>query len=64
MSARRYELDGQPVTLDDLLEVNGDSFTACEIDAIFAMQPGDAMLLGGGAFAEFVLACEADEVTP
>ena len=52
-----YLIDGEPVTLDDLLEpINEAAFGPGEKDMIRAMRPGDKRSIGtGGAFAAFEL---------
>lgn len=57
---KRWYLDGEPVgSMADFLTFN--SFSPEERNAIIKMQPGEAMHLGGGAWAQLVLVCLADE---
>jgi hypothetical protein len=51
--ALRYLLDGEPVTLRELLEVN--DFDGAEVVRIRNLSPGESMHLGGGAAGIFVL---------
>lgn len=56
----RYTLDGEPLgDIEDFISVNTaeDSLPLSEVQvaAIRAMNPGDSMILGGGAAAEFLL---------
>lgn len=51
--ADRYYLDGEPVTLADLLAAN--DFDEAEIAEIKALPPGSSLQLGGGAAPLFTL---------
>jgi len=49
----RYLLDGEPVTLAELVEAN--DFSAEDVAEIIALPPGQSMHLGGGAAPLFTL---------
>lgn len=49
----RYLLDGEPVTLADLLAAN--DFDEAEVAEITALPPGRSLHLGGGAAPLFTL---------
>lgn len=54
----RYTLDGEPVeSLDEFMMSN--TFDEETTGLILSLAPGEEMLLGGGAGAEFRLRCEA-----
>lgn len=58
MMVPTYTLDGEPVTLDELLQDNAAEgvvpFTEDEVAAIKALGPGEAIKLGGGGAAGWV----------
>ena len=56
---RIFTFDGEPVDLEELLDENREGLDEEEVAAIRAMQPGDSITFGGGAAAEFVVACRA-----
>jgi hypothetical protein len=59
----RYLLDGKPVTLQELLEVN--DFGGDEVVAIRNLPVGESLNLGGGVAGTFVLTrLPAGEVSP
>lgn len=45
--AARYELDGEPIDLDEFISVN--EFDDAEIADLYAMEVGDEAVFGGGA---------------
>jgi|TARA_R100000049_G_C1908822_1_gene56718 hypothetical protein len=49
-------------TLHSFLEWNKDSFSPSEVKALRAMNPGDTLTLGGGAFAETTIRAVAVQV--
>jgi hypothetical protein len=59
MDERAFTLDGEPVELEEFIDVNRESFDGKEIAAIRTMKPGDSVMFGGGAWAEFLLECVA-----
>lgn len=56
---RVFTLDGEPVELEALIHDNRDGLDPDDLDAIRAMEPGDSIPFGGGAWASFVVACSA-----
>lgn len=52
---KTYTLDGDPIDLPEFLSDN--CFGSEMLTAILALEPGDALVIGGGASPEFVLAC-------
>lgn len=61
---KRYTLDGEPVEVEDFIADNrghtvSNPFTDEDVAAIRALEPGQEIVYGGGAFAEFVLRCES-----
>lgn len=58
----RYTLDGEPVDIAELIAVNHAVLDADDIARIDAMQPGEQIIFGGGAAAEFVLRREPDTI--
>lgn len=52
---RVWTLDDEPCDLADLFEVN--EFDRDQRREIEVMAPGEVLILGGGAGAEFVLKC-------
>lgn len=58
-SGRLFTLDGEPVDLEALIHDNHDGLDPDELDAIRAMEPGDSIAFGGGAWASFVVACSS-----
>jgi len=61
---KTYTLDGERIDIEDFITTNTHPDVAPlhpdEIAAIRALKPGEAWTTGGGAAAEFVLACEHD----
>ena len=54
--SRVWTLDGAPCDILDLFEVN--DFTGDQRREIEVMAPGESLILGGGAGADFILKCE------
>lgn len=50
-----YCLDGQPIDLDTFIQVNIDMLDSQDINQIHHLQPGEYIVYGGGAAAEFIL---------
>lgn len=63
-SKAKYTLDGEPVDLEDFLNVNKDGLTKEEVKAVKGLRPGKSIVFGGGAAAEFVLKRLAHKYTP
>lgn len=57
---RRFTLDGEAVDLEELIDANREGLHPEELDAIRALQPGESITFGGGAWATFMVACVAD----
>lgn len=59
---KKYTLDGEPVDIEQVILVNTapgvEPLTDDEIAAIRALEPGEELALGGGAFATWVFRCE------
>jgi hypothetical protein len=55
----RYSLDGREVELGEFLRDNAETFTIADAERFARMQPGDEVLVGGGAGAAFLLRREA-----
>lgn len=53
---RVWTIDGAPCDILDLFEVN--DFDADQRREIEVMAPGESLILGGGAGADFILKCE------
>jgi hypothetical protein len=53
IAVRRFTLDGEAVTLAELVDAN--RFEPPDVDRVDALAVGEHLVLGGGAFAEFVL---------
>jgi len=51
----KYTLDNDIIDLDMFIEVNMDMFNEQDIANIHSLQPGDHIVYGGGAAAEFIL---------
>ena len=52
-----FTLDGEATTLLGLVEANAeDGLDASDLARMAALEPGDQLILGGGAGAEFILA--------
>jgi hypothetical protein len=57
---KRFTLDGEPIEdFGTFLRENADDFTVEDAQRFDALQPGEEVLLGGGAAATFVLRREA-----
>jgi len=54
-SPAKYTLDGEPVDLEAFLRDNAETFTCVDIGAARALQVGEEVAFGGGAWATFVL---------
>lgn len=61
---RRFTVDGEPVDLEALIDANRDGLDEDAIAALRAMRPGDAIAFGGGAWAEWIVACAASPEAP
>ena len=59
-----YTLDGEPVDIEEFISDNTAEdvagITELEVASIRALQPGEQIIFGGGAAAEFVLRRDAD----
>lgn len=53
--ANTYRLNGQGIDLDDFFRDNQEGLDPEDVAAIRAMRPGDKLLLGGGAAADFTI---------
>lgn len=51
----QYTLDNDFIDLNAFIEVNKDMFTEQDLNNINNLQPGDHIVYGGGAAAEFIL---------
>ncbi len=51
----KYTLDNEPIDLKDFTELNIDMFDEQDLVKINSLQPGDHIVYGGGAAAEFIL---------
>lgn len=45
----QYELDGEALDLPEFLEVNAGAFDSEELSRITSLEPGESVMLGGGA---------------
>lgn len=61
---RMFMLDGEPIDLEELIDANREELDEGEIDALRALRPGESITLGGGAWAEWVVACAAAAEAP
>jgi hypothetical protein len=59
MNQTEWTLDGQPVDLAEFLSDNRETFDIETCHIIGALRPGESLIVGGGAGAEFVLRREA-----
>lgn len=61
---KTYTLDGEPINIEDFIRDNTapdvEPLPDEEIAAILALKPGEELILGGGAAAEFVIACKPE----
>jgi hypothetical protein len=51
----QYTLDNDLIDLNNFIEVNKDMFTEQDLNNINKLQPGENIIYGGGAAAEFIL---------